>query len=154
MKRISAFVAITLAAAAMPALAQVGVSVNVGQPGFYGQINIGDFPQPRLVYERPVVVYSHVIDEQPLYLHVPPGHEKHWNKHCARYNACGRRVYFVRDDWYNNEYVPHYRHEHGDHGDGDHGGGDHGDQGDHGDRGGHGEGGHHGKGHGHGKHGD
>ncbi len=39
-----------------------------------------------------------------------PGHEKHWRKHCAQYNACGRPVYFVRDDWYNNEYVPRYRH--------------------------------------------
>jgi hypothetical protein len=47
---------------------------------------------------------------------VPPGHEKHWNKHCAEYNACGRPVYFVRDDWYNNEYVPHYQHDRDDHG--------------------------------------
>jgi len=25
----------------------VGVSVNVGEPGFYGQINIGDVPRPQ-----------------------------------------------------------------------------------------------------------
>jgi hypothetical protein len=60
-------------------------------------------------------------------LHVPPGHEKHWSKHCAQYNACGRPVYFVRDEWYNNEYVPHYRHAHdNDHGHG-HGHDKHGD---------------------------
>jgi hypothetical protein len=37
---------------------------------------------------------------------VTPGHEKH----CAQYNACGRPVYFVRDDWHYNEYVPRHRH--------------------------------------------
>ena len=45
----------------------------------------------------------------PIYLRVPPGHEKKWNKHCASYNACGRPVYFVRDDWYRNTYVPQYQ---------------------------------------------
>ena len=29
--------------------ADVGVSISVGQPGFYGQIDIGNFPQPRVV---------------------------------------------------------------------------------------------------------
>jgi hypothetical protein len=68
----------------------------------------------------------------PIYLHVPPGHEKHWSKHCAQYNACGRPVYFVRDEWYNNEYVPHYQHAHdNDHGHG-HGHDKHGDHEGHG----------------------
>jgi hypothetical protein len=100
----------------------VGVSITVGQPGFFGQINIGNSPAPQLVYPQPVVVQQapEFIAAPPIYLHVSPGHEKHWSKHCAQYNACGRRVYFVRDDWYNNEYVPRYQHEHGDH---DHGGG-------------------------------
>jgi hypothetical protein len=104
--------------------ADVGVSINIGQPGFYGQIDIGNVPQPRLVYPQPVVIQRspEFVSAPPIYLHVPPGHEKHWTKHCAEYNACGRRVYFVRDDWYNNEYVPRYRHGDGDHG-GDHGGG-------------------------------
>jgi hypothetical protein len=103
---------------ASPAFAgDVGVSVTVGQPGFFGQINIGNTPQPQLVYPQPVVVRQapEFISAPPIYLHVPPGHEKHWSMHCAQYNACGRRVYFVRDDWYHNEYVPRYRREHGDH---------------------------------------
>src|ERR1700678_4041404 len=101
-----------------PAFAgDVGVSVTVGQPGFFGQINIGNTPQPQLVYPQPVVVRQapEFISAPPIYLHVPPGHEKHWSMHCAQYNACGRRVYFVRDDWYHNEYVPRYQREHGDH---------------------------------------
>lgn len=44
---------------------------------------------------------------------MPPGYAEHWGQHCARYNACGRPVYFVRDDWYLNRYAPYYRDRHG-----------------------------------------
>jgi hypothetical protein len=63
-----------------------------------------------VIVHRPVRVI-----EEPLYLRVPPGHAKKWSKHCGAYNACGRRVYFVRDDWYVNDYAPRYRSEHGRH---------------------------------------
>lgn len=93
-----------------------GVSINVGQPGFYGQIDIGDFPRPRVVYAQPVIIerQERYVDQQPIYLRVPPGHRRHWSKHCREYNACGQRVYFVQDNWYNNEYAPRYREQHGD----------------------------------------
>jgi hypothetical protein len=42
-------------------------------------------------------------------MNVPPGHAKNWRKHCRLYNACGERVYFVQNNWYEREYVPHYR---------------------------------------------
>jgi len=92
----------------------IGVSINIGEPGFYGPIEIGNFPQPQLIYSQPVVIQRapEFVSAPPIYLHVPPGHEKHWSKHCAQYNACGRPVYFVRDDWYNREYVPRYQHGH------------------------------------------
>jgi hypothetical protein len=32
--------------------ADVGVSVQVGELGFYGRIDIGNLPQPRLIYAR------------------------------------------------------------------------------------------------------
>ena len=97
--------------ASAPAFAQnVGVSVSAGQPGFCGQIDVGGVPQPpRLVYSQPIVVYSSPVAQPPVYLRVPPGQAKHWSKHCAKYNACGRPVYFVQDNWYNNVYVPYYR---------------------------------------------
>lgn len=116
----------------------VGVSVTVGQPGFYGQINIGNMAPPPVLYPQPVIIQrpARVIAE-PMYLRVPPGHAKKWDKHCHKYNACSRNVYFVRDEWYTNEYAPRYRDEH-------RGGHDH-------DRG-HGK--HKDKGHGHGKHKD
>ena len=108
-----------LAALSAPAFAgDVAVSIRVGEPGFFGQIELGSMPQPAVVYARPVVV-EHAPEYReaaPIYLHVPPGHEKHWSKHCAEYHACGRRVYFVRDDWYNNEYVPRHQHADREHG--------------------------------------
>jgi hypothetical protein len=112
--------AAVLGVAAAPAGAQVGVSVSVGEPGFYGQLNIGGAPAPQLLYPQPVVVapapqYAGV---PPIYLRVPPGYAKNWRAHCAQYGACGRPVYFVRNDWYLNRYVPYYRGHHG----GPHGG--------------------------------
>ena len=105
-----------LALVAMPSFAaDVGVSINLGEPGFFGQINIGNVPPPAMIYAQPVLVERapEYADAPPIYLHVPPGHEKHWDRHCREYNACGRRVYFVRDDWYQNEYVPRYRRDGG-----------------------------------------
>ncbi len=68
-------------------------------PGVYGRIEIGNAPPPPLVYAQPMIIYRQpVVVQQPLYLHVPPGHAKKWSKHCARYNACGQPVYFVRVD--------------------------------------------------------
>lgn len=157
MKRL--LLAATLAAAIAPAFAaDVGVSVSIGQPGFYGHIDIGNVPKPQLIYPQPVVIQPVPVGVtyQPMYLYVPPGHAKHWGKHCHRYNACGRPVYFVQDNWYNNVYVPHYR-QHG-HDRGEQRGGDrHHDHGserhhqgdDHGEHHGNGRGRGHGNGHGH-----
>ena len=117
MKRI--LFAVALATASIPAFAaDVGVSVSVGQPGFYGRIDIGNAPPPRLIFAEPVVIQRVEVVRQPIYLHVPPGHEKNWRKHCRNYNACGERVYFVQDTWYNREYVPRYHEQHRDRRDG------------------------------------
>jgi hypothetical protein len=83
----------------------VGVSVSMGQPGFYGRLDIGGYPPPQVIYRQPRISY----DTQPMYLRVPPGHAKHWDKHCGDYNACNQRVFFVKDSWYNNQYVPRYQ---------------------------------------------
>jgi len=91
----------------------VSVAVNVAVPGLYGQVTIGgDVPAPQLIMPRAVVaVPTRVVvagpPPEPLYLHVPPGHEKHWAQHCREYNACGRPVYFVSERWYHDVYRPH-----------------------------------------------
>ncbi|WP_342620104.1 hypothetical protein [Rhodoferax sp. GW822-FHT02A01] len=100
----------------------VGVSIGINQPGVYGQIDIGNFPPPRVINQQPIVIIQSPVRE-PVYLYVPPGHQKHWEKHCHEYNACGRPVYFVREDWVRERYEEH-RHDEGR--DGDHGR-DHGD---------------------------
>lgn len=100
--------------------ADVGVSVNIGQPGFYGRIDIGNVPQPQVIYATPIIIQPASVGyvRQPIYLRVPPGHEKRWDKHCYKYNACGQPVYFVQENWYRTEYVPVYRggrdHDHDD----------------------------------------
>jgi hypothetical protein len=110
-------IAAALAAAAIttPTLAaDVGVSVTIGQPGFYGRIDIGDYPYPypRVIYRQPRIVDRVYIEREPIYLRVPPGHAKNWRKHCHKYDACGERVYFVQDSWYEHEYVPYYQEYH------------------------------------------
>ena len=118
MKRL--FFAAALAFAAVPVLAaDVGVSISIGQPGFYGQINIGGYPPPQLVYSAPRVMYQSALKRPPIYMNVPPGHAKNWRKHCRLYNACGERVYFVQNTWYEREYVPHYQKRKGDRRDND-----------------------------------
>jgi hypothetical protein len=104
----------------------IDVNVVIGgviQPGVYGRVEVGTRPppvvypqpviitqpvivqapvvvQPPVIVQQPVVVQSPaVVSQSPIYLHVPPGHSKHWHKHCNKYNACNQPVYFVRNDY-------------------------------------------------------
>jgi hypothetical protein len=103
----------------------VGVTIS-GEivPGVYGRVDLSNRPPPPLVYATPVFIERpapHVV-VAPIYLHVPPGHAKNWRKHCHKYDACNRPVYFVRSA----EYEPNYKRD--DHGKGrgrDQGGGRH-----------------------------
>jgi hypothetical protein len=158
MKRFLIAAAVAAATFTTPALAaDVGVSVSIGQPGFYGRIDIGDYPYPppRVIYRQPRVVERVVvIEREPVYMRVPPGHAKNWGKHCHKYNACGERVYFVQDSWYQREYVPHYQEYHRDHRDDyrdEYRGNDRGDHGDNRQGGDQGQGKNQGQGQGKGK---
>ena len=111
MKTIAAvFSLVSLALGISGAHAQYANVVISGEikPGVYGRIELGNTPPPPVLYAKPVVI----VQEQrstpykPVYLHVPPGHAKHWDKHCHKYNACNRPVYFVKS----HEYDPDYRH--------------------------------------------
>jgi hypothetical protein len=111
MKRL--FIAATIAAATLSAPASAQVSINIGQPGFYGRLDVGGFPPPPLLFPQPMMIRPVPMDRPPLYLRVPPGHARDWRRHCHRYNACGERVYFVQDNWYHQEYAPRYQEQHG-----------------------------------------
>ena len=53
----AAFGALVAATAASPAMAaDIGVSVQISQPGVYGRIDIGQFPQPQVWVPQPVLL--------------------------------------------------------------------------------------------------
>jgi hypothetical protein len=90
--------------------ADVGVSVQINQPGVFGRIDIGRFPQPEVVVAQPVIIGRPVVrDVAPVYMWVPPAHRRDWRHHCAEYRACGVPVYFVRDEWYGRHVRGHER---------------------------------------------
>ncbi|WP_027468607.1 hypothetical protein [Deefgea rivuli] len=106
--------ALVLGFAALSATAaDVGVSINIGDPNFYGHIEMGQRYQPQVIYERPIIVRQSSYVYPPMYLRVPPGHAKSWKRHCSAYGACGRPVYFVKDSWYRDTYRDrYYRNDH------------------------------------------
>lgn len=113
MKRFLIAASLAVATLSTPSFAaDVGVSVNIGQPGFFGRLDIGGFPPPPLLFPQPMMIRPVPMSRPPLYLRVPPGHARHWAKYCHRYNACGERVFFVQDNWYQREYAPRYQERH------------------------------------------
>ena len=109
MKKLLALLLLVAGAAPLYA-ADVAVTINVGDPRFYGQLDVVGYPQPQLVYPEPVVIQPVPVGAviQPVYVRVPPGQAKDWKKHCKKYGLCGRPVYFVQDAWYTQVYVPEY----------------------------------------------
>lgn len=93
--------------------ADVGLSISIGDPNFFGSIKIGNAIRPEVIFRDPIIITKPRRHErlEPIYLRVRPGHEKHWRKHCHEYHACGRPVFFIRDTWYRKRYESRY-HEH------------------------------------------
>jgi hypothetical protein len=99
---------------ATPAFAaDVAVSIGIGDPNFYGHIVIGDAPPPVVVYREPMVIVRQQVVVEPIYLRVRAGHAENWSRYCGQYDACGRPVYFVQNDYYSDVYAPHYHKHHG-----------------------------------------
>jgi hypothetical protein len=106
MKRFIAIALVVCSAAPVLAETSVGVSIGINQPGVYGRIDIGSYPQPAVIYRQPIIIAPQpmVVRPQPVYLYVPPGHQKNWAKHCSQYGACGQPVYFVQESWVRERY--------------------------------------------------
>lgn len=87
----------------------IGVSGEVS-PGVYGRVDIGSAPRyPAVIIDSPVIIHRTHRHLSPVYLHVPPGHARHWDKHCRKYGACETPVYFVRSTEYRDfrpSYIP------------------------------------------------
>lgn len=103
-----------LVVAALPAQAQPYVNVTIGgafAPGVYGQIVLGNNPPPPVFNAVPVIVGPPVVGASVMYIYASDDEYRDWARHCARYGACGRPVYFVRadrgDPWWNrrNDYL-------------------------------------------------
>jgi hypothetical protein len=103
---------------ASPLICNAGISVNLnlGDPGFYGPVDIVGAPPPQLVYSTPRIVVRGRRSYSPLYLRVPVIYIQDWPRYChyySNYNACDRPVYFVQDSWYQGTYVNYYQRRHG-----------------------------------------
>lgn len=115
-KKIIASLLLSLSALpGLPAMADdLGINVILeGEvaPGVYGRVELGNDSRPDIYYREPMIIVSDskYARSRPVYLHVPPGHAKNWGKHCSKYRACDRPVYFVRSA----EYDEHYADDHG-----------------------------------------
>jgi hypothetical protein len=104
-----------LAACGMASLSHAQhVNVAIGgeiKPGVYGQIQIGTgYPPPPVLYPQPVIIAQPArppaVVVAPVYMHVPPGHAKKWDKHCHKYQACGTPVLFVKGPEHGHDHHP------------------------------------------------
>jgi hypothetical protein len=91
------------AGAAQASGAHPYVNATAGGPlraGVYGRIEIRNAPPPPVIYPQPITVAEPFGQPRarPIYLYVPPGQARKWDKHCDKYRACDVPVYFVRVD--------------------------------------------------------
>jgi hypothetical protein len=110
MKRILLCAVLSAGLTSIASAADVGVSIQFAQPGVFGRVDIGQFPQPQVIVPQPVIVEPLPPAGPPpeaLYLWVPLEHRKHWERYCHDYHACGHPVYFVNHVWYKNNVVAH-----------------------------------------------
>jgi len=103
MKRVFAVAACCVVLSSAATAADVGVSIQFSQPGMFGRVDIGQFPQPQVIVAQPLIVAPPPAAMPPpeaVYLWVPLEHRKHWERYCGQYHACGHPVYFVNHVWY------------------------------------------------------
>ena len=86
----------------------VAQSTDTVDVGIYGRLDLKEFPKPELINARPVLIdrSSKHASIKPIYVHVPPGHEWHWHRHCYDYDLCATPVWFVSESWFVNVYLP------------------------------------------------
>jgi hypothetical protein len=77
-------------------------------PGIYGRLDVSKFGHPPVIRRAPVVANGakHRTSSKPIYLHVAPGQEWHWQAYCRTYDACTVPVYFVTESWFVSVYLP------------------------------------------------
>jgi hypothetical protein len=78
------------------------------ESGIYGRLDVEAFATPQVINAEPVLAESasRGASTRAVYVHVPPGDEKHWRAHCRTYSACDVPVHFVTESWFLNVYLP------------------------------------------------
>jgi hypothetical protein len=113
MKKLLSGLALAGAICVAPAwAADAGFLGSLGDPGYYGQLDMGNAGRPPVINGQPVLVEHRYHNLAPIYVRAPPGQTKNWARYCDRYNACTRPTYFVKDNWYRDVYAPGYRQAH------------------------------------------
>lgn len=102
------------AALATIALAVIAPSkafcANLGEVLFWGIVPALTGLTPRVWNDTPIMaIGTYTPGVEVIYLNVPNDHRRNWKKHCHRYDACHRPVYFLQGNWYRQVYVPRYR---------------------------------------------
>ena len=79
-----------------------------GDQGIYGRLDLVKFPKPELINDQPVLIdkSSKRASTKTVFVHVPPGYERHWQFHCKTYDSCNVPVQFVTESWFVNVYLP------------------------------------------------
>ena len=87
MKKILAAAALAAAATTAPAFAgNFDVKVGAGDSGYYGSIEIGNYPAPVVYNTQPVLIEQTRGYIEPIYVRVPEGHRSRLN---GRPAMCG-----------------------------------------------------------------
>ena len=76
--------------------------------GIYGRLDLKDLPKPDVIAAKPIKATSSFLSvfNRAAYVHVRPGDEQHWARHCKEYDACTTPVLFVTENWFVNVYLP------------------------------------------------
>lgn len=76
--------------------------------GIYGRLNLKGLPKPETIVDKTIKASNILLSvfNRPAYIHVYPGDEQHWARHCQQYDACTTPVLFVTEAWFLNVYLP------------------------------------------------
>jgi hypothetical protein len=89
-------------------MAVVTTVAAASESGIYGRLDLDGLSTPQVINAKPVLADSSSSRAltQAVYVHVPPGDEKHWRARCRLYDACDVPVHFVTESWFLDVYLP------------------------------------------------
>jgi hypothetical protein len=88
--------------------AVTAAAATAAESGIYGRLDVQGLTPPQVLNPKPVLAdASSARASMPaVYVHIPPGDEKHWRARCRLYDACDVPVHFVTETWFVDVYLP------------------------------------------------